>query len=362
MRIEIQKRPTHSRLYAVLSPFVALALTVIVGGIMFAALGKNPFSALYSFFISPLASPWALNQLAIKSAPLIIIGVGLSLCFRAKIWNIGADGQFIAGALAGSILPVMFPDITSPLVLPAMLIMGMIGGALYAAIPAMLKAEFNTNEILTSLMLVYVARLLLDWVVRVPWLDPHGFNFPQTIEFAGNAVLPSILPSGSAHWGFIFALVIAVAAWFLIRHTLKGFEVDVVGESQRAARFAGFSNRKTVYYTFLFSGALAGLAGVCEVSGAIGRVLPVISPGYGFTAIIVAFLGRLNPLSIIVAGLVLGITYVGADSAQIFIGVSDKIGGVFQGMLLFFVLGCDTLVYYRVRLAWKRPRALRENV
>lgn len=353
MRIEIRKRPTYSRLYAVLSPFIALALTVIVGGIMFALLGKNPFAALYSFFITPLASFWSLNQLAIKSAPLILMGVGLSLCFRAKIWNIGADGQFIAGALAGAILPVMFPHITSPLVLPAMLLMGMIGGALYGAIPAVLKAEFNTNEILTSLMLVYVARLLLDWVVRVPWLDPHGFNFPQTIEFGDNAVLPSIVPSGSAHWGFIFALVIAVGSWFLIRHMLKGFQVDVLGQSTRAGRFAGFSSRGMVYFTFLFSGALAGLAGVCEVSGAIGRVLPVISPGYGFTAIIVAFLGRLNPLSIIVAGLVLGITYVGADSAQIFIGVSGKIGGVFQGMLLFFVLGCDTLIHYRIRLVTK---------
>lgn len=355
MRIEIQKRPAQSRLYSVLSPFIALAMTVIVGAIMFAALGKNPLSALYSFFITPLASAWSLNQLAIKSAPLILMGVGLSLCFRARIWNIGADGQFIAGALMGSILPVMFPGITSPLVLPAMLIMGMVGGALFAAIPAVLKAEFNTNEILTSLMLVYVARLFLDWVVRVPWLDPHGFNFPQTIKFADNAVLPSITASGSAHYGFVFAIVIAVATWFMIRHMLRGFSVDVLGESQRAGRFAGFSNRRTIYFTFLFSGALAGLAGICEVSGAIGRVLPVISPGYGFTAIIVAFLGRLNPLSIIVAGLVLGITYVGADSAQISIGVSNKIGGVFQGLLLFFVLGCDTLMHYRIRLVIK-PR------
>src|SRR5699024_3708843 len=169
-------------------------------------------------------------------------------------------------------------------------------------------------EILSSLMLVYVARLFLDWAVRGPWLDPQGFNFPQTIAFGDNATVPSIIPAGDAHWGFIFALLIALATWFILRFTLKGFEIDVLGDSKRAGRFAGLSSRRMIYFTFLFSGALAGLAGICEVSGAIGRVLPVISPGYGFTAIIVAFLGRLNPLSIIVAGLVLGVTYVGADS------------------------------------------------
>lgn len=357
MRIEVQKRPQRSRLFSVLSPFIALALTLIAGGIMFVALGKEPFAALYSFFISPFTSAWSLNQLAIKSAPLILIGVGLSICFRAKIWNIGADGQFIAGALMGSILPVMFPQFTGVWVLPAMLLMGMLGGALFGAIPAVLKAEFNTNEILTSLMLVYVARLFLDWTVRGPWLDPQGYGFPQTIAFGDNAILPAMFPPGTAHWGFVLALIIAVATWFLLRFTLKGFEIDVLGESKRAGRFAGFSSRKMIYFSFLFSGALAGLAGVCEVSGAIGRVLPVISPGYGFTAIIVAFLGRLNPLSIIVAGLMLGVTYVGADSAQIFIGVSDKVGGVFQGLLLFFVLGCDTLINYRIRLVFK-PRQL----
>jgi simple sugar transport system permease protein len=360
MRIEIEKRPAHSPLYAVLSPFIALALTVIAGGIMFAALGKNPFSALYSFFIAPVTTVWSLNALAVKSAPLILIAVGLSVCFRSKNWNIGAEGQFIAGALMGSILPVVYPDVTSPLVLPAMLILGMIGGALYAAIPAILKAEFNTNEILSSLMLVYVAQLFLDWTVRGPWRDPHGYNFPQTITFGDNAILPTIFSSGNAHWGFIFALIAAAATWFLMRHTLKGFEITVLGESERAGRFAGFSSRKMVYFSFLFSGALAGLAGICEVSGAIQQLRPVISPGYGFTAIIVAFLGRLNPLSIIVAGLVLGVTYLGGDTAQIAIGLSDKVSRVFQGFLLFFVLGCDTLIHYRIRMVFQRAPALDE--
>ncbi|HLQ86559.1 MAG TPA: ABC transporter permease [Salinisphaeraceae bacterium] len=355
MRIELERRPAHSRLYTFLSPFIALLLTVIAGGIMFAALGKNPLFALYSFFIQPLTSVWALNQLAVKSTPLILMGVGLSVCFRSRNWNIGAEGQFIAGALMGSILPVMFPELDSALVLPAMLVLGMLGGALYAAIPAILKAEFNTNDILSSLMLVYVAQLFLDWTVRGPWRDPHGYNFPQTIAFPEATILPSIVPPGNAHWGFVFALVIALGTWFMLRHMLKGFEIDVLGQSQRAGRFAGFSSRGMIYFSFLFAGAMAGLAGISEASGAIQQLLPVISPGYGFTAIIVAFLGRLNPLTIIVAGLVLGVTYIGGDTAQINLGLSDKVSGAFQGFLLFFVLGCDTLIHYRIRVLWRRP-------
>ncbi|TPW26787.1 ABC transporter permease [Pararhizobium mangrovi] len=354
MRLEIERRATRSSLYAALSPFIALALTVVAGGIMFAALGKDPFSALYSFFIAPLTSAWSLNQLAIKSAPLILIAVGLSVCFSSRNWNIGAEGQFIAGALMGSILPVMAPDWTSPLLLPIILVLGMVGGALYAAIPAILKAEFNANEILSSLMLVYVAQLFLDWTVRGPWRDPQGFNFPQTIQFSDSATLPPIYAGGAAHWGFVFALVAAVVTWFMLRRTLKGFEIRVLGESSRAGRFAGFSSRRMVYFSFLFSGALAGLAGICEVSGAINQLQPVISPGYGFTAIIVAFLGRLNPLSIVVAGLVLGLTYLGGEAAQITIGLSEKVARVFQGFLLFFVLGCDTLILYRIRLVSSR--------
>jgi len=356
MRLDIEKRAAPSRLFTVLSPFIALVLTLIAGGIMFAALGKNPFYALYAFFIQPLNSVWALNQLAVKSTPLILIAVGLSVCFRSKNWNIGAEGQFIAGAMMGSILPIMMPGWTSPLVLPIMLVLGMVGGALYGLVPAILKAEFNTNEILSSLMLVYVAQLFLDWAVRGPWRDPQGFNFPQSITFPDDAILPSVFPPGAAHWGAVFAVIAAVATWFVMRRTLKGFEINVLGESERAGRFAGFSSRRMIYFAFLFSGALAGLAGICEVSGAIQQMRPVISPGYGFTAIIVAFLGRLDPLSIIVAGLVLGLTYLGGEAAQISIGLSDKVSSVFQGLLLFFVLGCDTLIHYRIRLAVRRPQ------
>ena len=351
MRLELVKRPQRSALFSVLSPFIAFALTMIAGAILFALLGINPFTAFYTYFVSPITQVWQLHELAIKAAPLILIAVGLSVCYRANIWNIGAEGQFILGGIVGSIIPVLYPSFESPIVLPLMLLMGMVGGAAYAAIPAFLKARFNTNEILTSLMLVYVAQLFLDWLVRGPWRDPKGFNFPQTVQFSDAATLPQLFPSaGRANIGFLFALVAAVLVWVLMSKMLKGFEVRVLGSSPRAGRFAGFGFNRMVFFAFMLSGALAGLAGISEVSGAIGQLQPSISPGYGFTAIIVAFLGRLNPLGIVAAGLVLALTYLGGEAAQSALGISDKVARVFQGMLLFFVLGSDTLIHYRIRL------------
>ncbi|QLF70437.1 ABC transporter permease [Peteryoungia desertarenae] len=350
MRIELERRAQTSGLFSIVSPLLALALTLLFGGIMFMFLGKDPISALYSFFIEPLLEVWSLHELAIKAAPLILIAVGLSVCYRSNNWNIGAEGQFVVGAIVGSILPITFYEWNSPLLLPLMMIMGALGGAAYAAIPALLKTRFNTNEILTSLMLVYIAQLFLDWLTRGIWRDPGGFNFPQSRSFVPEAVLPEVLESGRAHLGIVFAIVAAIAVWFMMRYTVKGFQVTVLGQSERAGRFAGFSSRKMVWFSLMFSGALAGLAGISEVSGSIGHLQPSISPGYGFTAIIVAFLGRLNPLGIIAAGFVLALTYLGGEAAQLSIGVSDKVTRVFQGLLLFFVLSCDTLIHYRIRI------------
>ncbi|APO67625.1 sugar ABC transporter permease protein [Rhizobium gallicum] len=363
MRIELEKRPQVSKLFGFVSPLLALVLTLVAGSIMFALLGKDPVGALNAFFVEPLLEVWSLHELAIKAAPLILIAVGLSVCYRSNNWNIGAEGQFTIGAIAGSILPIVFYDWHSPLVLPLMLIMGAIGGALFAAIPALLKAHFNTNEILTSLMLVYIAQLFLDWLIRGAWRDPKGFNFPVSRDFAPEAVLPAIWEeSGRAHWAFIFAILATILVWFMMHYTLKGFEIVVLGQSERAGRFAGFSSRRMIWFSFLLSGALAGLAGISEVSGSIGHLQPAISPGYGFTAIIVAFLGRLNPLGITASGLVLALTYLGGEAAQLSIGVSDKVTRVFQGLLLFFVLSCDTLIFYRIRIVWSRVQAVTGKV
>ena len=208
-------------------------------------------------------------------------------------------------------------------------------------------------------MLVYVAQLFLDWLVRGPWRNPEGYNFPETRQFNSSAILPEIWSaSGRAHWGFILSLIAALILWFMLSRTLKGFEIKVLGRSPRAGRFAGFSAARMTFFAFLVSGALAGLAGISEVSGAVGQLRPVISPGYGFTAIIVAFLGRLNPLGIVAAGLVLALSYLGGEAAQISLGISEKSARVFQGIILLFVLACDTLIYYRIRLVSWRVEAL----
>jgi simple sugar transport system permease protein len=358
MHIELQKRPVPSRLFAVLSPFIALGLTLVAGAILFMALGKNPFDALYSFFIEPLTEIWSLHELTIKAAPLILIAVGLSVCYRSNNWNIGAEGQFIMGGIAGSLVPILMPGFQTWLTLPLMLLLGMAGGAAWGAIPAYLKTRFNTNEILTSLMLVYTAQLFLDWLARGVLRDPNGNNFPGSVRFPAAAELPEIMPSaGGAHYGIVLAIIAAFIAWFMLRYTLNGFEVRVLGANPRAGRFAGFSQKRMTFFAFLLSGGLAGLAGIAEVSGAIGQLRETISPGYGFTAIIVAFLGRLNPLGAIAAGFMLALTYLGGEAAQMTLGVSDKVGRVFQGLLLFFVLGCDTLIHYHVRLVWRKATA-----
>jgi simple sugar transport system permease protein len=355
MRIVLEKRGEHSDTMAILSPFIALGLTVVAGGIIFALRGFNPFAALYVYFIEPLTAVWSLEQLIVKATPLVLIGAGLAVCYLANVWNIGAEGQLTMGAVAGGMIPVLFPSWQSPLALILMLVCGAFGGMAWGFVPAWLKNRFHANEILTSLMLVYVAQLFLDWLVRGPWRDPQGFNFPKSITFEGWQLLPNI--SGSIHLGALFALVAALALAFMIGRTLKGFEVRVAGSAPRAGRFAGFSREHMVLFCFLLSGGLAGLAGTVEVASVVAQLQPQISPGYGFAAIIVAFLGRLNPIGVIFAGLLLALSYIGGEAAQITLGVSDKIAKVFQGILLFFILACDTLILYRIKLETSRPAA-----
>ncbi len=348
----LEKREAPSPLWRWLSPLLAIALAVLAGAVMFAILGHDPAEALHVYFIEPLTSAWSIEELIVKATPLVMTGAGLAMAYRANVWNIGAEGQLVMGALAGSMIPILTPGWNDPLALLAMLILAAAGGALWGWIPAVLKNRFNTNEILTSLMLVYVAQLFLDWLVRGPWRDPRGFNFPKSVTFEGWHVLPAI--SGRVHLGAILALLAVLALWWVLARMTHGFSVRVMGSAPRAGLFAGFSAQKTTTAAFLLSGALAGLAGISEVSGSIGQLQPSISPGYGFTAIIVAFLGRLSPPGALFAGLLLALTYLGGESAQLALNISDKVAQAFQGILLFFILASDTLVNYRFRRAASR--------
>src|SRR5436190_20345067 len=351
MQLVLEKRAERSNTIALVSPLIAIALTIVTMSILFAILGKNPIAALGVYFIDPLTDGYSLQEIAVKATPLVLIAVGLSLCYLANAWNIGAEGQFLIGAIAGGWLAVATHGSgAGHWVLPAMLVLGALGGALYALIPALLKVRFGASEILTSLMLVYVAELLLDYLARGPWRDPKGFNFPTTAEFDAVASMPILIEGSRLHLGAIVALLVVIGATVVLGRTLMGFEIKLVGAAPRAARFAGFGDKTPTTVTFLISGALAGLAGIIEVSATINHLQPNISPGYGFTAIILAFLGRLNPVGILVAALFLALTFIGGESAQISLKVPLDLTKVFQGILLFYVLACDTLILYRVRL------------
>jgi simple sugar transport system permease protein len=351
MQLLLERRSEHSALAAVASPLIAVALTLLTISVLFAVLGKSPLEALRVYFFDPLIDPYTLSEIAVKATPLVMIAVGLSLCFLANVWNIGAEGQFLIGAVCGSWLAVATQGTgAGPWVLPAMLVLGAVGGALYALIPALCKIRFGASEILTSLMLVYVAQYILDFLVRGPWRDPKGFNFPTTADFDPVATVPTLFEGSRIHVGCIIVLVVVAAAAIMLGCTMKGFEIKVVGAAPRAARFAGFNSDRLVVFTFAVSGALAGLAGIIEVAGPVGHLQPGISPGYGFTAIIVAFLGRLNPIGILIAGLFLALTFIGGEGAQIAMKIPFDLTKVFQGILLFYVLGCDSLILHRVRL------------
>ena len=358
MQLVLERRAERSAAAAIASPLIAIALTLATMGVLFALIGKNPVHALAVYFIEPLSDSYSLQEIAVKATPLVMIAVGLSLCYLANVWNIGAEGQFLIGAVCGSWLAVKNHDTDAGAwVLPAMLALGALGGALYALVPAICRVRFGASEILTSLMLVYVADLLLDYLVRGPWRDPQGFNFPTTAEFDPSAMVPTLINGGRLHLGALMALIVVGMAALLLGRTIKGFEIRVVGAAPKAARFAGFNPAQLVLFTFIVSGALAGLAGIIEVAGPVGHLQPGISPGYGFTAIIVAFLGRLNPIGILVAGLFLALTFIGGEQAQISIKVPLDLTKVFQGILLFFVLGCDSLILYHVRLVRSHRKA-----
>jgi len=354
VHIELEKRPERSVVMAWASPIIAVFATVVTGGLIFAAIGKPPLKALWIFFLEPFSSVWSIEELIVKATPLILIGVGLSVAYRANVWNIGAEGQFTVGALMGAVVPIFFNTWQSPLTLVVMLALGVVGGMLWASIPAFLKIKTGANEILVSLMMVYVSQLMLDWLVRGPWRDPKGYNFPKSVGFEDWQTMP-VFGGGRLNLGIVIALVAAVALAILMRRTMKGFEVRVLGEAPRAGRFAGFSSDRMTLFVFLLSGGLAGLAGIIEVASTVGQLQPNISPGYGFTAIIVAFLGRLDPIGVVVASLMLAVSYLGGEAAQVALGISDKAARVFQGVLLFWVLACDTLILYRLKIVRSAP-------
>ncbi len=352
-------RAAPSRLLTWASPLIALVLTVLCGMLLFALLGKDPMAALRVFFIEPLRTVRGVSEVLLKATPLILCAVGLALCFRANVWNIGAEGQLIVGAIAGGAVALLATRDTSGLIVVVVLAAAVAGGMAWAAITALLRDRFHANEILVSLMLVYIAQLLLSYMVHGPLKDPGGFGFPQSALFESAARLPRLLDGTRLHVGFLLALLAAVAAWVLLARGLIGFQLKVAGLAPLAARYAGFSQRRLLWFTLLASGGLAGLAGAAEATGPVGQLTPSISPGYGFAAIIVAFVGRLHPIGIVGASLVMALFYIGGELAQSRLGLPAALTGVYQGLLLFFLLACDAFIHYRLRWRTGGPARVR---
>jgi ABC-type uncharacterized transport system permease subunit len=357
--LKIEPRGIESKFWRYASPVLALLLTGATSGLIFAAMGRPPGLTVYTFLIAPLLQQDGLQALVVKAAPLIMMGVGLSLAYRANVWNIGTDGQFTLGAICGGGVALAFPDTPALILFPAMAVAGMIGGMLNGGLVAWLRIRFNANEILTSLMFAYITQYLLVYLVTGPWRDPEGFGFPQTALFSDNALAPRLIEDSNVHIGILLAPLIAIALWFMLEKSLLGFQFRVLGQATRAAKFAGFSENRLVWIAMLISGGLAGLGGMLEATGTLGQLTTTLSPGYGFTAIIVAFLGRLNPLGAIPAGLLLALTYLGGDAAQINLGLPNAVTGIFQGILLFYLLGCDILLSNRIRWAPTQAKAAR---
>ena len=355
MRLSLETRARPARIMVWASPLLAAVFSVIGISILFAVLGRDPVQALGILFVAPLQSLDGLAELALKATPLLLCAIGIAIGCRAEVWNIGAEGQFTIGAIAGGGVALAFGGNGYWWLQPAMLLAGIAGGAAWAAIPALLKTRFNAHEILTTLMLTYVAIQLLGYLVHGPWKDPNGYSFPQTRQFEPDAMLPMLIEDTRLHVGALFALAAVPLAAVLLGRSMLGFRIRTVGAAPEAARYAGFSRNAVVWVCLLLSGGLAGLAGICEVAGPDGQLTPVISPGYGFAAIIVAFLGRLNPFGILFSSLLMALLYLGGEGLQESMQLPVAVTGTIQGMLLFFLLAADVFINYRLR--WQPARA-----
>ena len=349
--LRLERRAEASRAMTWVSPVIAVAMMLLGGLLLFAALGKHPVEGFKVFFLYPLSDAYGISELLLKATPLMLCALGLAVGFRANVWNIGAEGQLIVGAIAASAVALHFYESEGAHVLVFMVLAGILGGMLWAAIPALLRTRFNTNEILVSLMLVYVAQLLVSWLVHGPMMDPDGFNFPQSRLFEDSALLPILVEGTRLNLAFGFALAALLAGYIYMYRSFLGFQMRVAGHARDAARYAGFSASRLIWIGMLTGGAMAGLAGMSEVAGPMGQITGNVSNNYGFAAIIVAFVARLNPVGIFFASLLMALLYLGGEQAQQYLALPSSIANVFQGMLLMFLLGSDVFVNYRLR--WK---------
>ncbi|MFZ5633406.1 MAG: ABC transporter permease [Bacillota bacterium] len=346
--VRLEKRLNVSGASVFVITVLSLLLSLVLGGIFLYLTGHDAWEIYVLMFSGAFGSTYGLSETLVKAIPLMLSGLGISLAFRMQLWNIGAEGQIYMGAFAASWVPLTFPNLPAYEMIPAMILLGMAAGGLWALLPAIPRAYLGVNEILSTLMLNYVAILWVDYLVFGPWRDPKGFNFPLSAPFSEAARL-STIGNSRVHTGIFLALVIAVIIYIVINRTKWGFEIRVIGESEAAARYAGMDIGRNIMLVMLVSGAICGLAGMTEVSGITGRLQHGLSPGYGYTAIIVAWLSKLNPFAILLVSVIFGGLQVGGYLVQTS-GVPASVATMLQGAILFFVLGGEIFNRYRIRI------------
>jgi ABC-type uncharacterized transport system permease subunit len=354
MRLVFEKRSAASRRVLVLVPFISFLVSLLLAAVLLVISGADPLRTYAAMFRGAFGSWSNFTETLVKAIPLMLTGLGVSIAFRMRFWNIGAEGQLTLGGVAGAWVALTWaPALPPPLVLPAVLAAGMLAGAVWAGIPALLSAYVKVDETLTTLMLNYVAILFSEHLYYGPWRDPKGYGFPGTAIFPRSAWLPRL--AGRAHLGLVFALVLAVLLWLLLNRTRFGFEIKIIGHNRTSARYQGINIRATIVLALLLSGALSGLAGVCEIAGISRRLQQGLSIGYGYTAIIVAWMAQLNPLATIPVALLMAALLVGGDQVQMIMGLPSAMGLVIQGLILFPLLAGSLFSEFRLRRL-SRPR------
>ena len=353
MKVQLVRRDTASRAAMIGAPILALAMACFASLILFSLLGKPAGTSLYALLLKPFLSWYSFSEVLLKMAPLLLIAQGLAIGFRANVFNIGAEGQFIVGAVCASALPVYYPDGAFPLMLPAMIVAGAVGGMVYAMIAAGLRTRYGASEILVTLMLSLIAVQILNYLLLGPWKDPRGFNFPQSVMFPDNALLPLLFEGTRTNISLLFALGASVLAHFLMQNHFRGYQLRTAGLAPRAALYAGFSAPRMIWLSLALGGLAAGIAGASEVAGPLGQLQRSVPSGYGYAAIIVAYMGGLRPLGIVASSFLISVVYIGGDSATVTAGLPVAAVEVFQGFLLVFYLLTFTLIRHRVTFVRK---------
>ena len=353
MKLIAEKRQNSSKLFRFSAPLVSILIALFVAGFLLLAAGVNPLQAYRDIFMEALGSSYGLSETLVKTTPLIFASLGVSLAFRMQIWNIGAEGQIYMGAM-GATAVALFSGLENHVVMmTAMFLAAFLCGGAWAGVAGFLRARWQVNEVIVTLLMNYIAILAVDYLIYGPWKDPKGFNFPLTAQFTDAARLAEFFNT-RLHSGFFLALVCALLVYLFMERTVWGYEIKVIGSNPKAAQYAGMRTGLAIFAVLFLSGAIAGIAGFSEVAGLQHRLQHGISPGYGYTAIIIAWLAKRSALGVVIVSFLMGILLVGGDSLQLYWQLPVAFVFAFQGLILFFLLASEFFIQNRVRLVWGR--------